>query len=71
MAYSQNINVQSRISDDHDEGKLEEMLSNIFHEELSTATGKTIRALNSEMFSAMSGSRIGHPVTRSKTTYLD
>ena len=61
VSYSQKINVQSRFSDDQDERKLDEILSNTFHEASSTATGKTMQAVNFEVFSTKSGSRIGNP----------
>ena len=61
VAYSQHINIQSRFSDDQDEGKLEDILSNTFYEASSTGTGKTISAVNFEVFSAKFGSRIGNP----------
>ena len=61
VAYSQKINIQSRFSDDQDEGKLEEILSNSVHEASTTGTGKTMQAVNFEVFSTKSGSRIGIP----------
>ena len=61
VSYSQNIIVHSRFSDDQDQRKLNEILSNIFYEESSTATGKTMRLVNFEVFSTKSGSRIGNP----------
>jgi len=60
VAYSQHINIQSRFSDDQDEGKLEEILGNTLYEGSTTGTGKTMQAINFEVFSAKSGSRIGH-----------
>ena len=61
VSYSQKINVQSRFSDDQDERKLEDILSNTFYEALSTSTGKTLQVVNFEVFSTESGSRIGNP----------
>ena len=61
VAYSQHINIQSRFSDDQDEGKLEEILGNTLYEGSTTGTGKTMQAINFEVFSAKSGSRIGNP----------
>ena len=61
VSYSQYINVQSRFSDDQDEKKLDEILSNTFYEASSTGTGKTMQAVNFEVFSTESGSRIGNP----------
>ena len=61
VSYSQNINVQSRFSDDQDGRKLDEILSNTLYEASSTATGKTMQVVNFEVFSTKSGSRIGNP----------
>ena len=61
VSYSRNDNVQSRFSDDQDERKLEDILSNTFYEALSTSTGKTLQVVNFEVFSTESGSRIGNP----------
>ena len=61
VAYSQHINIQSRFSDDQDEGKLEEILGNTFYEGSSTGTGKTMQAVNFEVFLPKSASRIGNP----------
>lgn len=61
MSYSQHINIQSRFSDDEDERKLEDILRNTFYEGSSTGTGKTIKAVNFEVFSSKFGSRIGNP----------
>ena len=61
VSYSQNIIVQSRFSDDQDQRKLDDILSNISYEESSTATGKTMQLVNFEVFSTKSGSRIGNP----------
>ena len=58
VAYSQYIKVLSRFSDDQDERKLENILSNAFYEASSTGTGKTMEAVNFGVFSAKSGSRI-------------
>lgn len=61
VVYSQYIKILSRFSDDHDEDKLENILSNDLYEGSSTGTGKTIKAVNFEVFSSKSGSRIGRP----------
>ena len=61
VSYSQYINVQCRFSDDQDEKKLDEILSNTLYEASSTRTGKTIKVVNFEVFSTESGSRIGNP----------
>ena len=61
MAYSQRANIQSQFSDDQDERKLEDILSNTLYEGSSTSTGKAIQLVNFEVFSNKSGSRIGNP----------
>lgn len=61
VAYSQHINILSRFSDAQDEGKLENIISSAFYEASSSGTGKTMEAVNFEVFSAKSGSRIGRP----------
>ena len=61
LSYSQRINIQSRFSDDQDERKLEDILSNTLYEGSSTSTGKAIKFVNFEVFSTKSGSRIGNP----------
>ena len=60
-SYSQRINIQSRFSDDQDERKLEDILGETFYVGSSTSTGKAIKFVNFEVFSAKSGSRIGNP----------
>lgn len=60
VSYSQHINMQSRFSDYQDEKKLEDILNNTLYEGSSTATGKTIQAVNFEVFSTKFGSRIGN-----------
>ena len=59
--FLQHLNIQSRFSDDQDERKLEDILRNTSYEGSSTATWKTIRAVNFEVFSNTFGSRIGNP----------
>lgn len=61
VSYSQHINIQSRFSDDEDERKLEDILRNTFYEGSSTGNGKTIKAVNFDVFSSKFGSRIGNP----------
>ena len=61
VVYSQYIKFLSRFSDDQDERKLGNIISNAFYEASSTGTGKTIKFVNFEVFSAKSGSRIGKP----------
>ena len=61
VAYSQYVNIQSRFSDDQDEGKLEEILGNTFYEGSSTGTGKAMQRVNFQVFLAKCGSRIGNP----------
>ena len=61
VSYSQCTNILSRFSDEQDERKLEHILRNNVYEGSSTATGKTIQAVNFEVFSSKFGSRIGNP----------
>ncbi|KAL9951364.1 hypothetical protein ACROYT_G044016 [Oculina patagonica] len=70
VAYSQHINVLSRFSDDQDKGKLENIISNAFYEASSSGTGKTMEAVNFEVFSAKSGSRIGRPGVKKATVVV-
>lgn len=61
VSFSQSINIQSRFSDDQDEKKLEDILTNTFYEASYSSTGKTIKFVNFEVFSKKFGSRIGNP----------
>jgi len=70
VSYSQHINIQSRFSDDEDERKLEDILRNTFYEGSSTGTGKTIKAVNFDVFSSKFGSRIGNPDAKQVTVVV-
>ena len=60
IAYSQYINIASRFSDNN-EKSLDNTLDNIVYEASSSGTGKTLEAVNFEVFTEKSGARSGRP----------
>ena len=61
IAYSQYINIASRFNDNNDEKSLDNTLDNIVYEASSSGTGKTLEAVNFEVFTEKSGARSARP----------
>ena len=61
VAYSQYIKILTKFSDYNNEKSIENTLDSIFYEASSTGTGKTMEAVNFEVFSAKGGARSGIP----------
>ena len=61
IAYSQYINIASRFNDNNDEKSLDNTLDNIVYEASSSGTGKTLEAVNFEVFTEKSGARSAWP----------
>ena len=61
VKYSQYINIMPKFSDDYDDKSIEHTLDKLFYEASSTGTGKTLEAVNFEVFSAKAGARTRRP----------
>ena len=61
IAFSQYINIASRFNDNNDEKSLDNTLDNIVYEASSSGTGKTLEAVNFEVFTEKSGARSARP----------
>ena len=61
ISYSQHINIFPTFSDYQDEKSIENNLEKHFFEGSSTGTGKTLEAVNFEVFSEKAGARIKRP----------
>ena len=59
--YSQYIKIMAKFSDYYDEKSIENTLDKSLYEASSTGTGKTLEAVNFEVFSVKTGARIGRP----------
>ncbi|XP_073228190.1 cartilage matrix protein-like [Porites lutea] len=70
IAYSQYINIASRFNDNNDEKSLDNTLDNIFYEASSSGTGKTLEAVNFEVFTEKSGARSGRPGVKKVTVVV-
>lgn len=69
IAYSQYINIASRFSDNN-EKSLDNTLDNIVYEASSSGTGKTLEAVNFEVFTEKSGARSGRPDVKKVTVVV-
>ena len=61
ISFSQFINISPKFSDNYDRESIEDTLSKHLLEGSSTGTGKTLEAVNAEVFSANGGARIWKP----------
>ena len=61
ITYSQYIKIMAKFSDYYDEKSIENSLDKSLYEASSTGTGKTLEAVNFEVFSVKTGARIGRP----------
>ena len=61
ISYSQYINILPKFSDYYDRESIENTLSKHLFEGSSTGTGKTLEAINVEVFSAKGGARNWEP----------
>ena len=59
--YSQHIKIMAKFSDYYDKKSIENTVDKSLYEASSTGTGKTLEAVNFEVFSTKTGARIGRP----------